>query len=356
VSKLKPGVVTGEEYRTLIDACKEGGYALAAVNATSTHTVNAVLEAAAANRADVIIQFSNSGAAFFAGKGMADGDLAKVVGGVSAARHIHLLAEHYGVCVVLHTDHANRKLIPWVEGLLDEGEKHRKATGKPLFSSHMLDLSAEDLEFNLSECARILERMAKLDMSLEIELGVTGGEEDGVGSEFDDTADNAHLYTQPEDVNQAYERLSPIGHFSVAASFGNVHGVYKPGNVQLRPEILEASQSLVQEKHGTGKNPLHLVFHGGSGSEKEKIAQALTYGVFKMNIDTDTQFAFAKPVGAYVSEHGKAFRYQIDPDDGTPFKKLYDPRKWLREAELGMVERLKEAFEDLGSAGKSLAG
>ncbi|MEN8149134.1 MAG: class II fructose-bisphosphate aldolase [Planctomycetota bacterium] len=355
MSTLKPGVVTGQDYRTLIDACKEGGYALAAVNATSTHTVNAVMEAAAANQADVIIQFSNSGAAFFAGKGMADGDLAKVVGGVSAARHIHLLAEYYGICVAVHTDHANRKLIPWVEGLLDEGEKHYEAHGKPLFSSHMLDLSAEDLEFNLSESARILERIAALDMSLEIELGVTGGEEDGVGTEFDDAADNAHLYTQPTDVLQAYERLNPLGHFSVAASFGNVHGVYKPGNVKLRPEILEASQTLVSDEHATGNNPLHLVFHGGSGSEKDKIAQAIGYGVFKMNIDTDTQFAFAKSVGAYVEEHGKAFRHQIDPDDGTPFKKQYDPRKWTREGELGMVARLKEAFEDLGSAGRSLA-
>ena len=356
MSNLKPGVVTGEDYRTLISACKEGGYALAAVNATSTSTVNAVMEAAAKNRADVIIQFSNSGAAFYAGKGMPDGDLAKVLGGVSAAKHVHLLAKHYGICVVLHTDHANRKLIPWVEGLLDEGEKHYDRHGCPLFSSHMLDLSAEDLEFNLSESARILERIAKLDMSLEIELGVTGGEEDGVGSDFDDTADNSRLYTQPDDVNLAYERLSPIGHFSVAASFGNVHGVYKPGNVKLRPEILEASQAMVAQKHGTEKNPLHLVFHGGSGSEKEKITQAIGYGVFKMNIDTDTQFAFSKPVGAYVNEHQKAFLHQIDPVDGTPFKKQYDPRKWVREAELGMVARLDEAFADLGSAGKSLAG
>jgi len=354
VSTLKPGVVTGEDYRTLIDACKEGGYALAAVNATSTNTVNAIMEAAAANQADVIVQFSNSGAAFVAGKSLADGHLAMVLGAVSAARHVHLLAEHYGVCAVLHTDHANRKLIPWVDSLLDAGETHYEQHGKPLFSSHMLDLSAEDLEFNLDESARVLERIAKLDMSLEIELGVTGGEEDGVGSDFDDAADNAHLYTQPDDVNLAYERLDPIGHFSVAASFGNVHGVYKPGNVKLRPEILEASQRMVMEKHGTGKNPLHLVFHGGSGSEKEKIAQAIGYGVFKMNIDTDTQFAFAKAVGAWVTEHGEAFRYQIDPDDGTPLKKFYDPRKWMREAELGMVERLKEAFEDLGSAGRSL--
>ena len=351
-----PGVVTGEDYRTLISECKKGGYALAAVNATSTHTVNAVMEAAAKNRADVIIQFSNSGAAFFAGKGMPDGDLAMVLGAVSAAKHVHLLAKHYGVCVVLHTDHANRKLIPWVEGMLDEGEAYCERHGRPLFSSHMLDLSAEDLEFNLSESARVLRRIAKLDMSLEIELGVTGGEEDGIGSAFEDTADNSRLYTQPADVNLAYERLSPIGHFSVAASFGNVHGVYKPGNVKLRPKILEASQTMVSETHGTGRNPLNLVFHGGSGSEKEKITEAIGYGVFKMNIDTDTQFAFAKPVGEYVDAHPKAFKHQIDPEDGTPFKKHYDPRKWLRDAESGMIARLTEAFADLGSAGKTLAG
>jgi fructose-bisphosphate aldolase class II len=354
--KLNPGVVTGENYRNLIEACKEGGYALAAVNATSTNTVNAILEAAAKNKADVIVQFSNSGAQFFAGKGLEDGFQGKVLGAVAAAHYIHLMAQHYGVCAVLHTDHANRKLIPWVDAMLDEGERYFEKHGTPLFSSHMLDLSADDIEFNLSECERVLKRMAKLDMSLEIELGVTGGEEDGVGSEFDDSADNSHLYTQPEDVLQAYERLSPLGEFSVAASFGNVHGVYKPGNVQLRPEILEASQTLVAEKCGTDKNPLNLVFHGGSGSEKAKIAQAIDYGVFKMNIDTDTQFAFAKAVGTYVSKTPKAFQHQIDPDDGTPFKKFYDPRKWLREAELGMVERLTEAFEDLGSAGKSLAG
>ena len=354
--KLEPGVVAGKDYQTLLAACKAGGYALPAVNATSTHTVNAVLEAGAVNRSDVIIQFSNSGGQFFAGKGMKDGALAKVVGSVAAARHIHLLAKHYGICAVVHTDHANRKLIPWIEGMLDEGEKHYERHGRPLFSSHMLDLSAETIDFNLSESARLLERMAKIDMSLEIELGVTGGEEDGVGGEFDDSADNSHLYTQPEDVLRAYETLTPIGHFSVAASFGNVHGVYKPGNVKLRPEILRKSQDLVAERHGTGANPLHLVFHGGSGSEKAKIAEALGYGVFKMNIDTDTQFTFAKPVGTYVEENAKAFKYQIDPDEGTPFKKQYDPRQWLRQAELGMVERLTEACADLGSAGKSIAG
>lgn len=349
---LKPGVVTGKDYQALVKACKDGGYALPAVNVTGTNTINAVLEAAAKNRADVIIQLSNGGAEFYAGKGFPDSFQAKVLGAVSAARHIHLMAEHYGVCVVLHTDHANKKLIPWVEALLDHGEKFYQETGKPLFSSHMIDLSEEDLDFNLSESARLLERMAKIDMSIEIELGCTGGEEDGVGS---DDIDNAKLYTQPEDVLKAYDVLTPLGHFSVAASFGNVHGVYKPGNVKLSPDILKNSQDLVQKTHNTAHNPLDLVFHGGSGSEKDKIEESLGYGVFKMNIDTDTQFAFAEAVGAFVEKNLKAFQYQIDPEDGTPYKKLYDPRKWLRLGEEGIVARLDEAYADLKSAGKSQA-
>lgn len=349
---LKPGVVSGADYRTLVQACKDGQYALPAVNVVGTNSINAVLEAAAKNKADVIIQLSNGGAEFYAGKGCPDSFQAKVIGAVSAARHVHLMAEHYGVCVVLHTDHANKKLIPWVEAMLDHGEAFFKETGKPLYSSHMVDLSEEDIGFNLSESARLLERMAKIDMSIEIELGVTGGEEDGVGS---DDIDNAKLYTQPEDVLRAYDTLLPLGHFSIAASFGNVHGVYKPGNVKLRPEILKNSQELVQKTHGTAANPLDLVFHGGSGSEKDKIAESLTYGIFKMNIDTDTQFAFSEPVGKFVLAHTRAFQHQIDPDDGTPYKKLYDPRKWLREGELGIIARLDEAFADLRSAGKSLA-
>jgi fructose-bisphosphate aldolase class II len=354
--KLKPGVVTGKDYQALVAAAKAGGYALPAVNVVGTNSLNAVMEAAAQAKSDIIIQFSNSGAAFFAGAGMADSFKAKVLGAVAGAQHAHLLAEHYGICVVLHTDHANRELIPWVEAMLDEGEKYYAQNGKPLYSSHMLDLSADPIDFNLSECARVLKRMAAIDMSLEIELGVTGGEEDGIGSEFDEAADNAKLYTQPEDVLRAYELLNPIGHFSVAASFGNVHGVYKPGNVKLRPEILKHSQQLVQETHGTENNPLHLVFHGGSGSEKAKIEEAVGYGVFKMNIDTDTQFAFSKPVGEFVQANARAFQYQVDPDDGTPYKKFYDPRKYLRQGELGMVERLIEACHDLGSAGRSIAG
>lgn len=349
---LKPGVVTGDDYRTLVKACKDGQYALPAVNVIGTNTVNAVLEAAAKNKSDVVIQLSNGGAEFYAGKGMADSFQAKVLGAVSAAQHVHLLAEHYGVCVILHTDHANKKLVPWVEALLDHGEAFFKKNGKPLFSSHMIDLSEEDIDYNLSESARILKRMVPLGMSIEIELGVTGGEEDGVGS---DDIDNAKLYTQPEDVLKAYDILAPIGHFSVAASFGNVHGVYKPGNVQLRPEILKNSQDLVQKTHKLGANPLDLVFHGGSGSEKDKITESLGYGIFKMNIDTDTQFAFAESIGKYVETNARAFAYQIDPEDGTPYKKQYDPRAWLRVGERGIITRLDEAFADLRSAGKSLA-
>jgi len=355
-TRLAPGVVTGEDYRTLVAACKAGGYALPAVNVTGTNSVNAVLEAAAAAKADVIVQLSNGGARFFAGEGMKDEAQARILGAVSAARHVHLLAQHYGVCVVLHTDHANKKLVPWVEGMLGHSEAAFKETGKPLFSSHMLDLSEEPIDENLAISAKILKRMAPMGMSLEIELGVTGGEEDGIGSEHEDGADNAKLYTQPEDVAKAFKLLSMLGHFSVAASFGNVHGVYAPGNVKLRPEILKASQELVQQQFKTPAKPLNLVFHGGSGSEKEKIAQAVSYGVFKMNIDTDTQFAFAEGVGKFVLENPTAFQHQIDPKDGKPLKKLYDPRKWLRLGEKKMVERLQEAFVDLGSKGKSLAG
>jgi fructose-bisphosphate aldolase class II len=353
---LPAGVVTGEDYRSLVAACKAGGYALPAVNVTGTNSVNAVLEAAAAAKSDVIVQLSNGGARFFAGEGLKDEAQARVLGAVSAARHVHLLAQHYGVCVVLHTDHANKKLVPWVEAMLGHSEEEHKRSGRPLFSSHMLDLSEEPIDENLAICAKTLKRMAPMGMSLEIELGVTGGEEDGIGSEHKDGADNAHLYTQPEDVAKAFKLLSMLGHFSVAASFGNVHGVYAPGNVKLRPEILKASQELVQQQFKTPVKPLNLVFHGGSGSEKEKIAQAVSYGVFKMNIDTDTQFAFANGVGKFVLENPVAFQHQIDPESGKPTKKSYDPRKWLRLGEKAMVERLQEAFVDLGSKGKSLAG
>lgn len=351
---MKPGVIFGDDYAKLVQTCKDEGYALPAVNIVGSNSVNAVLEAAAKNKSDVIIQLSNGGAQFYAGKGMEDGFKAKVLGAVAAAMHVHLLAEHYGVCVVLHTDHANRKLVPWVDALIEEGKKYMEKTGKPLFTSHMLDLSEEPIEENLATSAEFLKKMAPLGMSIEIELGVTGGEEDGVGGEVD-SFDNPSLYTQPEDVMQAYDLLNPLGHFTVAASFGNVHGVYKPGNVKLRPEILKNSQDLLAKERDVSAHELNFVFHGGSGSEKSKIEEAVSYGVFKMNIDTDTQFAFAKPVGDFVKEHSMAFEVQVHPETGEPYKKQYDPRAWLRKGEKNMVERLNEAFKDLGSVGKSLA-
>ncbi len=354
-TKLKPGVQTGADYIALVEACKSGGYALPAVNVVNTQSINAVLEAASKANSDIIIQLSGGGAQFYAGKGIKDGEKAKVLGAISAAEHVHRVAEAYGVCAVLHTDHANRALIPWVDAMIDAGEERFKATGKPLFSSHMLDLSEESLEDNLAECERLLKRLAPIGMSLEIELGVTGGEEDGVGKDLDEV-DNDKLYTQPDEVLSAYRRLAPLGHFSVAAAFGNVHGVYKPGNVKLRPEILKASQEAVSAAENTGnEHPLHFVFHGGSGSEKSKITEAVGYGVFKMNIDTDTQFAFSERVGQYVEDNAKAFKYQIDPDTDEPYKKKYDPRAWLRKGEEGIVDRLLIACDDLGSTGKSLA-
>lgn len=351
---LQPGVVTGDDYIALVKACKEGGYALPAVNVVSTNSINAVLEAASKAKSDVIIQLSNGGAQFYAGKGLANSAQAQILGAVAAAQHVHLLAKQYGICVVLHTDHAALKLVPWVEALIGYSEEQFKKTGKPLFSSHMLDLSEETLEENLKISERILRRMAPLGMSLEIELGCTGGEEDGVGSEDLDSQDNSRLYTQPADILLAYEKLSPIGHFSIAASFGNVHGVYAPGNVKLRPEILRDSQKVVAEKTGKSQ-PLDFVFHGGSGSEKSKITEAVSYGVFKMNIDTDTQFAYASPIGKFVMDNAKAFQYQIDPETGKPYKKQYDPRVWLRKGEEGIVARMMEAFTDLGANGKSVA-
>ncbi len=353
---LRPGVVTGEDYRQLVSACKEGGYALPAANVVGTDSINAVMEAAAKAKSDIIVQLSNGGARFYAGEGAPDGQRARILGAVSAAQHVHLLAAEYGVCVVLHTDHANRKLVPWVDALIDQSEAHFKRTGKPLFSSHMLDLSSEPLEQNLEECARVLKRMAPMGMSIEIELGVTGGEEDGIGHELKEgDAGNPKLYTQPQDVLVAYDRLNDIGHFTVAASFGNVHGVYAPGNVKLRPEILKASQELVSKTHGGGSKPLSLVFHGGSGTPAHLIQEAVSYGVFKMNLDTDLQFAFAQAVAAQVDANPKAFKHQVDPDTAKPYKNTYDPRKWLRAGELGIIARLEKAIADLGSAGKTLA-
>jgi fructose-bisphosphate aldolase class II len=352
---MKPGVVTGAEYRELVAACKAGNYAMPAVNISGTNTINAVMEAAAKAKSDVIIQLSNGGAGFYAGKGHPSASTAMVMGAVSAAQHVHLLAEQYGICVILHTDHANRKLLPWIDGLIEQNAKFHAANGKPLFSSHMLDLSEEPPEQNVATCVEYLQKLDKLDISLEIELGVTGGEEDGVGS--DDLSDQEKLYTTPEDVWYAYQKLQGLGHFSVAAAFGNVHGVYKPGNVTLQPKILRDCQSHVSEKLGNGENnPCDFVFHGGSGSDEADIKEAIGYGVFKMNIDTDTQFAFSSGVYANMKQKPVAFEHQIDPKDGTPYKSFYDPRKCLRSGEETMVERLQEAFEVLGSKGNSIAG
>lgn len=347
---VKPGVVTGEDVQKVFEFCKEHKFALPAVNVISTDTINAVLEGAAKAKSAVIIQFSNGGAAFFAGKGVSlEGQMPSILGAISGAQHVHLMAEHYGVPVILHTDHAAKKLLPWIDGLLDAGEKHFEKTGKPLFSSHMLDLSEESLEENIEICGKYLERMSKMGMTLEIELGCTGGEEDGV----DNTGmDHSMLYTQPEDVAYAYEHLSKISHrFTIAASFGNVHGVYKPGNVKLTPTILLNSQKFVSEKYGLPENSLTFVFHGGSGSTPEEIKESISYGVVKMNIDTDTQWATWAGVMEFYKKNEGYLQGQIGNPDGDdkPNKKYYDPRVWQRAGQVGMVTRLQQAFQDLNA-------
>jgi fructose-bisphosphate aldolase class II len=347
---IKSGVATGDEVQAIFHLAKEKGFALPAINVTSSSTVNGVMEAAAKLNAPAIIQFSNGGCMYFAGKGLSnDQEKAAILGGVAGAKHVHALAEAYGATVILHTDHCAKKLLPWIDGLLDAGEQFYKETGKPLYSSHMIDLSEEPLTENLEICKKYLERMSKIGMTLEIELGITGGEEDGV----DNTdVDNAKLYTQPEEVAFAYEELMKVSpRFTIAAAFGNVHGVYKPGNVQLTPVILKNSQTFIQEKFGTGPNPIDFVFHGGSGSTVEEIREAIGYGVVKMNIDTDLQFAFTEGVRDYVDEKMDYLRTQIGNPEGEelPNKKYYDPRKWMREGELTFIKRLTQSFEDLNN-------
>ena len=345
---VKPGVVTGKDVQKVFALAKENQFALPAVNVVGTNSVNAVIEAARDVKYPVIIQFSNGGGAFWAGKGLSnDNQRAAIAGAVSGAKHVHYMAEEYGVPVILHTDHAAKKLLPWIDGLLEAGERHFEGWGRPLYSSHMLDLSEEPLEENIEICKRYLERMSKMGMTLEIELGVTGGEEDGVDHSG---LDNAMLYTQPEDVAYAYEELSKVSdQFTIAASFGNVHGVYKPGNVVLTPKILDNSQKFVEKKYGTGKKPLFFVFHGGSGSSREEIREAISYGVVKMNIDTDTQWAFWDGIRKFEASRHDYLQGQIGNPEGEdkPNKKFYDPRVWLREGEKAMIERLKVAFEDL---------
>ncbi len=346
---VKPGVATGDDVQAIFKIAKENKFALPAVNVVGSDSINGVLEAAAAVKSPVIIQFSNGGAQFTAGKGLKTSDAA-VLGAVAGAKHVHLVAAAYGIPVILHTDHAAKKLLPWIDGLLDASEANFKATGKPLFSSHMLDLSEEPLHENIEICAKYLTRMSKMGMTLEIELGCTGGEEDGV----DNTGmDHAMLYTQPADVAYAYEKLSAISpRFTIAASFGNVHGVYKPGNVKLTPTILRDSQAYVAKKFNTGTtNPVDFVFHGGSGSSQAEISEAISYGVIKMNIDTDTQWACWEGILKFYKEKEGYLQGQLGNPEGAdkPNKKYYDPRVWLRKGQESMVARVKQAFADLNA-------
>ena len=348
---VQPGVATGPAVQAIFAHARENRFALPAVNVISTDSINAVLEAAAKARSAVVIQVSNGGAQFFAGKGVKlEGQTAQILGSISAAKHVHLMAEHYGIPVIMHTDHCAKKLLPWIDGLLAAGESHFAETGKPLYSSHMLDLSEEPLEENIDICAQYLTRMAKLGMTLEIELGCTGGEEDGVDNSG---MDHSELYTRPEDVGYAYEHLAKISKaFTIAASFGNVHGVYSPGNVKLTPKILKNSQTFVSEKFGLPANSLDFVFHGGSGSTAEEITEAVSYGVIKMNIDTDTQWAYWDGVRQFYLKNEGYLQGQIGNPEGAdkPNKKFYDPRVWLRAAQGSMADRLQLAFKELNAA------
>ncbi len=347
---IKAGVATGDEVQAIFNYAKEKGFALPAVNVIGSDTINAVLETASSLNSPVIIQFSNGGSQFNAGKGLSnEGQRAAIAGAVAGAKHVHQLAEAYGATVILHTDHCAKKLLPWIDGLLDASEKHFSETGKSLYSSHMIDLSEEPIEENIEICKNYLERMSKMGMTLEIELGITGGEEDGVDNS---DVDASKLYTQPEEVAYAYEELSKVSpRFTVAAAFGNVHGVYKPGNVKLTPKILKNSQEFISEKYGVEHNHIDFVFHGGSGSSVEEIREAIGYGVIKMNIDTDLQYAFLAGVRDYIQDKKDFLQTQIGNPDGAdePNKKYYDPRVWLREGEKSFVERLKKAFEDLNN-------
>jgi len=347
---IKPGVATGDEVQEIFRYAKEKGFALPAVNVTGSSTVNAVMETAAKLKAPVIIQFSNGGAQFNAGKGLSNAnEQSAILGGIAGALHVHTLAEAYGATVILHTDHCAKKLLPWIDGLLDASEKHFAATGKPLYSSHMIDLSEEPIEENIELCKTYLARMSKMGMTLEIELGITGGEEDGVDNS---DVDSSKLYTQPSEVAYAYEELMKVSpRFTIAAAFGNVHGVYKPGNVKLTPKILKNSQDYVQEKFNTAHNPIDFVFHGGSGSTVEEIREAIGYGVIKMNIDTDMQFAYTEGIRNYMTSKIEYLKTQIGSPEGadSPNKKHYDPRKWVREGEVTFNTRLEQAFADLNN-------
>jgi fructose-bisphosphate aldolase, class II len=354
MKKYQPGVVFGTELEALLQDAKENQFALPAVNCIGNNSINATLETAAKVNSPVIIQFSNSGAQFIAGKGMPNDKLqANIAGAVSGALHVHTVAKYYGVPVVLHTDHAAKKWLPWISALIDEGEKFHQEKGQPLFSSHMLDLSEETVAENIETSVEFYKRMAPLGMAIEIELGVTGGEEDGVDNS---DVENSKLYTQPEDVAYAYEHLSKVGNlFTVAAAFGNVHGVYTPGNVELRPIILKNSQEYIQQHFNTGKDPVYFVFHGGSGSPQHQIREAISYGAIKMNIDTDMQWAFWEGVMKNYKKKEAYLQGQLGNPEGAdkPNKKDYDPRNWLRKGEESFSARLEVAFEDLNCVNRN---
>ena len=347
---IKPGVASGNEVQKIFKLAKEKGFALPAVNVIGSNTINAVLETAKKLNSPVIIQFSNGGAQFNAGKGLSnEGQKAAIAGAIAGAKHVHQMAEAYQVPVILHTDHCAKKLLPWIDGLLKASEKFYASNGKSLFSSHMIDLSEEPIEENIEICKKYLQRMSKMGMTLEIELGITGGEEDGVDNS---DVDVSKLYTQPEEVAFAFEELSKISNqFTIAAAFGNVHGVYKPGNVKLTPEILKNSQEFISKKYKLGENHIDFVFHGGSGSSVEEIREAISYGVIKMNIDTDLQYAFMTGIRDDFKSNGKYLESQIGNPEGEdiPNKKFYDPRRWLRKGEDAFSKRLKKAFEDLNN-------
>ena len=347
---IKKGVATGDEVQKIFRHAKENSYALPAINVVNTSTVNAVLEESRDTNSPAMIQFSAGGCQFFAGKGLSnDNYQAAIAGGISGAMHTHQLAELYGATVILHTDHCAKKLLPWIDGLLDASEEFYKVHGKSLYSSHMIDLSEEPLKENINICKEYLKRMSKMGMTLEIELGVTGGEEDGVDNS---DIDASNLYTQPQEVAFAFDELRKISsQFTVAAAFGNVHGVYKPGNVKLTPKILKNSQQYISEKFKVPQNTVDFVFHGGSGSSKKEIIEAISYGVVKMNIDTDLQFAFTEGIRDYMNKEIEYLKSQIGNPDGIdiPNKKYYDPRKWLRLGEESFKKRLEKAFQDLNN-------
>ena len=347
---IKPGVATGDQVQEILKLAKEKKFALPAVNVIGSSSINGVLETAKKLNSPVIIQFSNGGAGFNAGKGLGNDDqLAAISGSIAGAHHVHTMAKAYGVPVILHTDHCAKKLLPWIDGLMEANEKCYKEKGHSLFSSHMIDLSEEPIEENIKICKEYLSRMSKIGMTLEIELGITGGEEDGVDNSG---VDESKLYTQPEEVAYAYEELIKVSDkFMVAAAFGNVHGVYKPGNVKLTPKILKNSQEFISKKFNLPHNTIDFVFHGGSGSSVEEIREAIGYGVIKMNIDTDMQYAFMSGVRDYFNEKSDYLKAQIGNPEGddVPNKKYYDPRKWIREGESSFVKRLIKAFEDLNN-------